>query len=312
MTQELCWTWRGFSISYCCVAPSLNGSPQGRAVLCIHGFGASKRHWRHNLEALSGEATVYAIDLLGFGHSSKPISCLEGEPLLEGGVRYGFDLWAEQVRDFCLEVIGSQHGVELQLIGNSIGGVVALNATRLLQELGQAPEQVILIDCAQRELDLKRLDTQPWSARLGRPLLMAVVRQRWLINSLFQLLARPGFVRGVLRQAYPSGRHVDDELVELLLGPSRQPGASESFRGFVNLFNDWLAPQLLAQMQVPVRLLWGGADPWEPVVEARRWQQSHACVQELQVLEGLGHCPHDEGPEQVNPILLNWLRLGWR
>ena len=310
--EEQCWTWRGFSISYTCVDAQANGSSSRRAVLCVHGFGASKGHWRHNLVPLSHGATVYAIDLLGFGDSSKPISCLSGEPLIPGGVRYGFDLWAEQLRDFCRDVIGSDRGVEVQIVGNSIGGVVALNATRLLQEIHQAPQQVILIDCAQRELDLKRLNTQPWPARLTRPLLMAVVRQRWLINSLFQILARPAFVRSVLQQAYPTGRHVDQELVDLLLRPSQQPGATESFRGFVNLFNDWLAPQLLEQLHVPVRLLWGAADPWEPVAEARRWHESHACVQELTVLEGLGHCPHDEAPEQVNPILRDWIQQGWR
>ena len=41
--------------------------------------------------------------------------------------------------------------------------------------------------------------------------------------------------------------------------------------------------------------------------EARRWAASHACIRELQVLESLGHCPHDEAPERVNPILLHWL-----
>jgi len=138
------------------------------------------------------------------------------------------------------------------------------------------------------------------------------VRQRWLIRSLLQVLARRPFVRNVLKQAYPSGKNVDDALVELLLAPSREPGATESFRGFVNLFNDWLAPQLLAQIQVPVRLLWGEDDPWEPVEEARRWEREHTCVQELKVLPGLGHCPHDEAPDQVNPILCEWLRLGWR
>jgi pimeloyl-ACP methyl ester carboxylesterase len=79
----------------------------------------------------------------------------------------------------------------------------------------------------------------------------------------------------------------------------------------VNLFDDWLAPQLLAQIQAPVRLLWGEADPWEPVPEARRWAHAYPCIQELKVLPRLGHCPHDEGPEQVNPILLAWLKLAW-
>ncbi|MFM7313637.1 MAG: alpha/beta fold hydrolase, partial [Cyanobium sp.] len=307
--ETLRWSWRGHHVGYTVVQPSLaipNGPPPRRAVLCIHGFGASKGHWRHNLAALAIEQPVYAIDLLGFGESSKPMSQLRGEAPLPGSVQYGFDLWAEQVVAFCREVIGAD--VRLQLIGNSIGGVVALNAARLLLEQGQPPGQLLLLDCAERELDLKRLPEQAWPARAGRPLLMALVRQRWLVTGLFRWFARAPVVRQVLLQAYPSGQNVDDALVELLLRPTQDPGAPEAFRGFVNLFDDWLAPQLLerlstAEPAIPVRLLWGEADPWEPLAEPRRWLDQFSCVRELRVLPGLGHCPHDEGPEQVNPIL---------
>ena len=326
---EQLWTWRGQRIAYTALAAESasttpcppNGLPTRRAVLCIHGFGASKGHWRHNLQPLATAAEVYAIDLLGFGGSSKPLSQLSGEPPLPGAVRYGFDLWADQIVAFCQEVIRlgrtDEPPLQLQLIGNSIGGVVALNAARLLQDQGTPPHQVILIDCAERELDLKRLSEQPWPAQLGRPLLMALVRQRWLVGSLFRWFARPALVRQVLLQAYPTGRNVDDALVTLLLQPTSDPGALESFRGFVNLFDDWLAPQLLeilsaVKPSVPVRLLWGEADPWEPLGEAKRWQRTFASVQELRVLPGLGHCPHDEGPELVNPILLDWLQWGWQ
>lgn len=247
---------------------------------------------------------VHALDLLGFGASAKPPSHLSGDAPLEGAVSYGFDLWAEQVVDYCSARIGPG---PLQLVGNSIGGVVALNAARLLQEQGTPPEQVVLIDCAQRALDGKRLAELPPLQRWSRPLLMATVRQRWLIQGLFQLLARPAVVRQVLAQAYPSGGNVDEELVNLLFEPSRDPGAPESFRGFVNLFNDRLAPQLLAELNLPVRMLWGEADPWEPVAEARRWAATYPCVRDLTVLPGLGHCPHDEAPERVNPILVAWL-----
>ncbi|NCV91421.1 MAG: alpha/beta fold hydrolase, partial [Synechococcaceae bacterium WB7_3xG_012] len=225
--------------------------------------------------------------------------------------RYGFDLWAQQLVDFSREVIAAEGPVSLQLIGNSIGGVVCLNAARMLSEDGQPPSQVVLIDCAERELDLKRLPEQPIGARLSRPLVMALVRQRWIVSNLFRFFARAGAVRAVLKQAYPSGGNVDDELVQMLLKPSQEAGATESFRGFVNLFDDWLAPQLLERLNVPVRMLWGEADPWEPLEEARRWKQTFACVQDLEVLPGLGHCPHDEAPERVNPILCRWLKLGW-
>jgi pimeloyl-ACP methyl ester carboxylesterase len=58
---------------------------------------------------------------------------------------------------------------------------------------------------------------------------------------------------------------------------------------------------------VPVRLLWGERDPWEDPAEARAWAGLYGCVAELVVLPGVGHCPHDEAPELVNPILRRWI-----
>ena len=166
---------------------------------------------------------------------------------------------------------------------------------------------MILLNCAQRALDDRRAALLPIWERWSRPMVKRLVRQRWLLQPLFRTVARPLFVRQVLAQAYPSGANVDQDLIELLLRPARQAGAVESFRGFVNLFRDHMAPELLPQLALPVRLLWGAADPWEPISEARRWAESHSCIQELHELPGVGHCPHDEAPEQVNPVLQRWL-----
>ena len=298
------WLWRGHRIGW-----THRGSPEAAdAVVLIHGFGASLGHWRHNFAPLAQQHEVYALDLLGFGASDKPRSRLEGESERPDAVRYSFDLWSEQVADFVAErVRAGRPERSLQLVGNSIGGIVALNTARLLAQRGSAARQVVLIDCAQRTLDEQRIAELPIWEQAGRPVLKQLVRQRWLLAALFAVLARPSFIRRVLRVAYPSGAHIDDQLVALLHRPATDPRAVESFRGFVNLFRDHLAPDLLSELRLPVRLLWGGLDPWEAPAEARRWAATYPCVRELLVLDGLGHCPHDEAPERVNPILQAWL-----
>lgn len=273
------------------------GDPKAEAaVLLIHGFGANTNHWRFNQPVLAQQAPTYAIDLLGFGRSAQPRARLKDEPVASDAVHYGFDLWGQQVADFCTAVVQRP----VLLVGNSIGGVVALRAAQLL---GERCRGVVLIDCAQRLMDDKQLDTQPtWMAWI-RPLLKTMVRQRWLSTALFRNAARPGVIRSVLKQAYPSGNNINDELVQLLFEPTQREGAAEAFRGFINLFDDYLAPQLMAEMSTPVDLIWGEQDPWEPIAEAKRWAQTIKCIRSLEVIPDAGHCPHDECPEPVNEVL---------
>ena len=308
------WTWEqadgsSLQVSWQCHA-DLPGDAQDSsvpAVVLVHGFGASSNHWRHNLPVLGKKTRTYALDLIGFGASDQPQALLPGDrPALEQADRsqalvYSFDLWGKEVADFCNAVVKSP----VLLVGNSIGGVVALRAAQLLEEHCKG---VVLIDCAQRLMDDKQLASQPaWMAWI-RPLLKTLVSQRWLSSTLFRNAARPRVIKSVLKQAYPSGDNVDDQLVELLYKPTQRPGAAEAFRGFINLFDDYLAPDLLDNMQQPVDLIWGQKDPWEPVAEAQEWAKRFNCIKSLEILTKSGHCPHDENPEQVNKILIEILK----
>ena len=273
------------------------------AVLLIHGFGANTNHWRFNQPVLAELAPTYAIDLLGFGRSDQPRARLKQEAPDHTAVHYDFDLWGQQVADFCREVINKP----VVLVGNSIGGVVSLRAAQLL-----GPDhchRVVLIDCAQRLMDDKQLATQPAWMGWIRPLLKTMVRQRWLSTALFRNAARPGVIRSVLMQAYPSGANIDDNLVDLLFQPTQRDGAAEAFRGFINLFDDYLAPQLMEELTIPVDLIWGEKDPWEPLDEAKRWKHNISCIRSLAVIEGAGHCTHDEMPSEVNNSLQSILEI---
>ena len=292
------WTWESHDIGWSVMGDRT--APE--AVLLIHGFGANTNHWRFNQPVLAEQVPTYAIDLLGFGRSDQPQARLNDELASNNSVHYGFDLWAQQVADFCQQVIDRP----VVLVGNSIGGVVALRAA---QRLGaEHCNDVVLIDCAQRLMDDKQLATQPaWMAWI-RPLLKTLVSQRWLSTALFRNAARPALIHSVLNQAYPSGANLDDQLIDLLYQPTQRPGAAEAFRGFINLFDDHLAPDLLATLEQPVHLIWGERDPWEPVAEAHSWAERFSCIRSLQVLPAVGHCPHDEAPEPVNTRLLEILK----
>ena len=108
-------------------------------------------------------------------------------------------------------------------------------------------------------------------------------------------------------QAYPSGVNLDQNLIKLLHIPSQREGAKEAFRGFINLFDDYLAPELMKDLETPVDLIWGEKDPWEPLEEAQRWFTTFRCIRSLEIIPEAGHCPHDEVPDQVNAALLEWL-----
>ena len=292
------WNWNNYIVGW-----SLAGDlPGDYAVLLIHGFGANTNHWRFNQPVLAELAPTYAIDLLGFGRSDQPRARLKQEPPDQTAVHYGFDLWGQQVADFCREMIDKP----VVLVGNSIGGVVALRAAQLLGP--ERCKRVVLIDCAQRLMDDKQLATQPAWMRWIRPLLKTMVSQRWLSTALFRNAARPGVIRSVLKQAYPSGQNIDDELINLLYQPTKREGAAEAFRGFINLFDDYLAPQLMENLTVPVDLIWGERDPWEPIKEAKQWIKNIDCIHSLTVIEGAGHCPHDEDPMKANEIIIALLK----
>ena len=59
----------------------------------------------------------------------------------------------------------------------------------------------------------------------------------------------------------------------------------------------------MQDLDIPVHLIWGEKDPWEPLPEARLWKQQFSCIQSLDVIAEAGHCPHDEHPDAVNLLL---------
>ncbi|MEB3213061.1 MAG: alpha/beta fold hydrolase [Leptolyngbyaceae bacterium] len=280
------WNWKGLPICYQHLGDA------GSAVLLIHGFGASWGHWRKNIPVLAERHRVYALDLLGFGGSAKP---QPGNP-----VPYTFETWSEQIRDFCKEVIGEP----VVLVGNSIGCIAAMQAAVDEPEMCLA---LAILNCSIRMLHERRLAQLPWYRRVGAPVLQRVLGVRWLGHRFFRLVARRSTVRNALNQAYADSSAVTDELVELLLAPASDEGAADVFLAFTRYSQGPLPEDLLPRLQCPALVIWGEADPWEPIEEGRRLLGDFPQVDDFVVLDGVGHCPQDESPKQVNRILMEWI-----
>jgi pimeloyl-ACP methyl ester carboxylesterase len=279
------WQWRDYQINY------RQQGDQGMAVLLIHGFGASVGHWRKNIPAIAAVSRCYAIDLIGFGASAKPTPGSE--------LDYTFETWSALVRDFCREVIGSP----VLLIANSIGCVVAMQAAV------DEPEMIrglALLNCSLRLLHERKQATQPWYKRVGAPLLQQVLQNKAIGYFFFNQLAKPATVKKILLQAYGRSESVTDELVDILMKPAADPGAADVFLAFTAYSQGPLPEDLLPHLQCPTIFLWGEVDPWEPIELGREFAK-FAAVEEFVALPGVGHCPQDDAPEVVNPLLVAWI-----
>lgn len=102
---------------------------------------------------------------------------------------------------------------------------------------------------------------------------------------------------------------MDDTLVQVLLDPLLTEGASKVVFDTLSYSAGPLPePQLQAMpSQIPVWVAYGESDPWTPAgrVEAL---STIECVERVVAWPGVGHCPHDEAPAVVNPLLLEFLK----
>ncbi|MEN9517752.1 MAG: hypothetical protein RLZZ381_340 [Cyanobacteriota bacterium] len=284
ITEPKTWNWQGHKITY------QQAGDSGTAVVLVHGFGASWGHWRKNLPVLGESCRCYAIDLIGFGGSAKP------QP---GIVDYTFETWGQQLADFCREVVGGP----AFLIGNSIGCIVVMQTAVDYPELALG---VAAINCSIRLLHDRKRVTLPWYRNYGSMVMQQVLGDRRIGGFFFQQIAKPKVVRKILLQAYRRPEAVSDELIDLLMKPSQDPGAADVFLAFTRYSQGPLPEDLLPRLTCPTILLWGTEDPWEPVAMGRELAKIPT-VDRFIPLEGLGHCPQDEAPEMVNPILLDWI-----
>jgi pimeloyl-ACP methyl ester carboxylesterase len=137
------------------------------------------------------------------------------------------------------------------------------------------------------------------------------------LELLVPLISRTALLRMGLQGAYSRSIRSDRELHQLIASPARRRTAARSLRamsvGMALRPREATAPELLERLAeqdqpIPLLLLWGRQDRFVPLMIGEKLQQQHSWLK-LCVLDGSGHCPHDESPEHFHQELLRWLDL---
>jgi pimeloyl-ACP methyl ester carboxylesterase len=91
----------------------------GPALVLVHGFGGSTAAWEKLTPLLTPQYTVYALDLLGFGLSDKPVDASYCMPAQA---------------DIVCALINALKLEQVALIGHSMGGVIVADAVRKMPD----------------------------------------------------------------------------------------------------------------------------------------------------------------------------------
>ena len=268
----------------------------GSAVVFVHGLGSSGyMEWRFNLEPAAARHRVFAPDLPGYGRTEKPRA------------RYTIQYFARFIQRYMAD-----RGLRsATLVGASLGGRIALEVALEQPKLAR---KLVLVN----------------TLGLGRPQLRMTQMAYGLVTLPRVGEAVMGFTRDALRWAPPNmirrvaaryaggGSDLEEALDDIYLDDLREMYATDEFRNaYLTTIRSLISPGAifggqhdvtgrLNELKIPVQLIWGANDPLFPLEHAAR---AHSMIERstLSVIEGAGHTPESERPEEFNRVLNRFL-----
>lgn len=249
---------------------------EGKPVILIHGFYFDSHLWDHNIDALAENNKVFALDLWGFGYSTR-------EPL-----EYGYPLYARQVELF-MDALGIPQAT---LIGQSMGGGTIIQFCTTNRE---RVDKIVLVDPAilPNKLPLLgKIANLPGVGEFLFGIQNNFMRKFTLRNTFIhnQTILTPEFFETVTRFQKVAGT------TEVLLSILR--------RQFFHTLE--VEACQVGRMEIPALIVAGRQSAAEPTSHSKYVHKLLAGSQ-LEILDQAGHCPNAEQAETFNQLTLEFL-----
>ncbi|HEX8737827.1 MAG TPA: alpha/beta hydrolase [Pyrinomonadaceae bacterium] len=251
------------------------GERTAPVLLLIHGYTASTAVWRTVAPKIAERGfQVIAVDLIGFGYSSKP-----------AWFDYSIQSQARVVSRFMNRLgIG-----KATVVGSSYGGAVA---STLALDYPERVEKLVLVDAVCND-DPKRHPI----LRLANLPGMGEVISAFLIDS-------PRFVRRRLQNTIAPANHhlITDERIQTIRRPLH---AKNAHRSVLQTARSWNACRIEQDAQFitqPTLLVWGENDTIIPIQTGYKMHDA-ILNSRLVVFKDCGHVPQEEKPENFVAVV---------
>jgi len=253
---------------------------QGSPIILIHGLGASADIWMHNVEALAQNHRVYVPDLVGFGKTDKP------------DTEYTASLFSTFINDFMRTLKIEKPS----LVGNSLGGGIALQYTLLYPE---NVDKLVTVDSAGLGVEA------PLTLRLAS------------LPLLGELMTRPGrsevylYFRHAVYDTSILTKEFVDIFHEIHSLPGNQKSLLKAIRSIVSFRggkNEMVGPVMnnLHLINQPALIIWGREDKVLPLKHAY-FAKEKLPNSKIHIFEHCGHMPQYERPGEFNRVVLEFL-----
>jgi pimeloyl-ACP methyl ester carboxylesterase len=252
---------------------------RGDPIILLHGGNGSIEYWLCNIDCLAKNHRVYAFDMVGTGKSDCPDRS------------YSLTDQAKFLHGFMAALsINSA-----TLVGNSMGGGVALEFTRLYPD---QVDKLVLVDSMGLGREISwgiRLITLPAIVNLLQP-------GRWMIPAM-------------LRSNFEDAKRLPPEWIEFRYPIFAIPGRNrviqqigQSNFNLRGVRTEVYQPILehLAQIKNKTLIIWGDRDRIIPVKHAYT-AAANLPNNQLHIFPRCGHHPYLEYPAKFNQLVLDFL-----